>query len=57
MKNDNMTEQGARRLAAKIHEYWKLRGKNVRTWITTGDDKYGRQISVVRSDMVGGMPR
>lgn len=56
MKDDTMTEQGARRLAAQIHDYWKKRGKFVRTWTVSTREHHG-PLFAVRSDMVNGVPK
>jgi hypothetical protein len=59
MEADFCTPDGARRLKAKIEEYWKERGYNVDVkLVEAGFVPAMRSARTdVRSDMVNGMPR
>ena len=61
---DHMTEDGARKLASRIEEYWRKKGytedgDSVRTWlelIPQRRSSYHGPAWAVRSNMVGGLP-
>jgi hypothetical protein len=55
-----MTKGTATMLARRIEGYWRKRGKSVTCWteVLEGERLDGRgSVHVVRSNMVGGMPR
>lgn len=60
---DTLTEQGCYRNVATILEYWAKRTPHLpRVWVERQDIGeqsviHGRSLPVVRSDMVGGLPR
>jgi hypothetical protein len=56
---DHLGEIGARRLAARLHDYWKSRGHDVNVWterfvLGAGDKPFA--IHCVRSDLAAGLP-
>lgn len=53
---DHFTEAGARKLAARIREYWEARGLKVQTTAASASVGDGT-FWFVRSDMVNGHPR
>lgn len=61
--SDNFTKDGAERLAGRIQAFWAARGLFPKVWVEF--EFLGQWIAagtqggvyVVKSDMVGGMPR
>ena len=58
MKQDHLTELGARELALKIKKFWAVRGYSVRLRVEQIDPAKGRgTMFVVRSDLLDGHPQ
>jgi hypothetical protein len=57
MKQDHLTELGARELALKIKKYWAARGYSVSLRVEQVAPDKGGKLFAVRSDLLDGHPQ